>query len=75
MSRLVEPLVEEPFQSLARGLLHGLAEVISLDDLELVLGDVTANALPPAFLTQQAPQHMEDTSSFGVGHPVKHLHW
>ena len=53
MAGLVDPLVEKPLQVLAGRRFHRLAEIVGLDDLELVRGHIAADALPPGLVAQQ----------------------
>ena len=73
MAGLVNPLVEKPFQVLARGRFHRLPEIIALDDLKLVCGHIRADALPPGGLAQQPPQRVQHARPFGIRHAVEHI--
>ena len=63
MPGLVNPLVEEPLQVLARRRFHRLAEIVGLDDCELVRGHVTPNPLPPGRIAHQPSQHVQHARS------------
>src|ERR1041385_1884314 len=66
MSSLIDPLVEEPVEVLARGFLDRPLQIVRLHRRELMFRDVMVESLPEELIAQNETEHVEDRRAPGV---------